>query len=282
MDIIIQQTSPLANKCALVLALYLGYSLPSAFLIVTTRKRSPLRLLWIPGLVFFTYQFCLVSSSLTTSAVLNGAFIVLGMITALQCFHLLLITNVDVEEDLLTQTIYYKPLASSNSLYVRVLYAFGLLVNFRGINTRWQVKDLPSFPRFYYASQSKREEREDGREQRLTKGWYILRQSAIIAWQHLLLDVLSMLSLNVSAEENARVFGPGTESKYWDATSEQWIGRISIGLISWFVPWRVSIDILSRILSLITVVIVGLAPVESCPPSFGSMWDAYTIRRFWR
>lgn len=249
------------------LSLLLAFTLPSALLIFNTSKQSPLRFLWIVGLGFIAYRFCLVSSRLTTSFVLNGIATGQGMIGAFQCFNLLLITGIDDEE--LLQAAVYQP---SASLTVKLSCTFGLLTNYRGIDTPWQAKNVPKFPSFYT---------NQGSPERVARGWYILRQCLIIAWQYVLLDIIYISSLDASAEENSLLFGPGTEFRYWNVTPELWIGRFFAAVFSWFVPARVVLDITSRVF-LLPLVAIGILHPKTCPPTFGSMADAYTIRRFWR
>lgn len=261
------ELSPVLVKSTSALVLFLACCLPSTFLIVSTRKRSPLRFLWVAGLGLTAYQFCLASSTVTSSFVLNSIALGQGMIGIFQCFNLLLITSVD-NGDLL-QIAIYKP---SAGFLVKLICTFGLLTNYRGINTPWQAKNIPEFPRFYI---------NHGSQVRPARAWYILRQTSIIAWQYLLLDIIYLSSLDASPEDNTRLFGLGTEFLYWNATSEQWIGRFLVGVFAWYVPARVVLDITSRILFL-PLVASGILSTDLCPPTFGRMGDAYTIRRFWR
>ncbi|CAG8050681.1 unnamed protein product [Penicillium nalgiovense] len=85
---------------------------------------------------------------------------------------------------------------------------------------------------------------------------------------------------NTTHEDRTHLFGPGLEYKYFDATFEQWVGRISVGIVSWLVSTRVCLDILSRAYFLI-LVIFGIASPESCRPAFGRMSEAYSVRGFW-
>jgi len=261
------ELKPVLVKSIYTLSLFLACCLPSAALIACTRKRSPLRFLWTAGLGLIAYQFCLASSTLTTSLVLNSVAIGQGMIGILQCFNLLLLTG--IEEDDLLRTAVYEP---STGFLAKLICTFGLLINYRGINTPWQAKNVPEFPRFYI---------KRGSQLRPARGWYVLRQTCIIAWQYLLLDIIYISSLDVSAEDNTRLFGPGTEFLYWNATPEQWISRFFVGVFVWFLPARVVIDIASRILVL-PFIASGILRTDSCPPTFDRISNAYTIRRFWK
>ncbi|KAL2692384.1 hypothetical protein Neosp_002791 [[Neocosmospora] mangrovei] len=102
----------------------------------------------------------------------------------------------------------------------------------------------------------------------------------IMAWQYLLLDIIYMSSLETPPEDAQRLFGPGTEFNYLNATAEQWGGRVAVGPVAGLAPARVSIDIPYRGFSILSV-LLGLTSTDQWPPLFGSMWDAYTIRGFW-
>lgn len=50
--------------------------------------------------------------------------------------------------------------------------------------------------------------------------------------------------------------------------------------MAWYFLARVSLDILVRFLSFTTVAL-DICPPDNWSPSFGRMWDAYTLRHFW-
>lgn len=252
---------------AVAASLYLCAALPSAFLLANTRKASPLRFLWAACLTYLAHYFCTVSSEVTTSIVLNNLVLGQGMIGIFQCFNLLLLTSLD-DEDLLRAGV-YKPSAGFLS---KIRSSFALLTNYRGINSPWQTKNVHEFPAFYA--------NHDSRAQP-ARGWYIVRQSLIISWQYLLLDVMYTSSLDVSPDDNARMFGPGLEFTYSSLTREQSSARLLLGVIVWFVLARTILDITVRVF-LLPLVASGILYPDSCPPTFGRIGSAYTIRRFWR
>ncbi|EAL89236.1 Acetyltransferase pyr8 [Aspergillus fumigatus] len=247
------------------LALYLAFTVPTAFVIITTPKSSFLRLAWTPCLLYILYRFSLQVPSLTTSQFLNGVAAGQATVAALQCLNLLLITKLDERE-----LVHAGLCIPSSSLLVRVACAWALLVNFRGIGTVWEVKNVPQHAAYL----------QKPKQHRLSRRRYVLRESAIIIWQYLLLDLIHMSTKDTPPGDLARLFGPGLEYRYLDATAEQWFGRVSVGIFSWLVPSRVCLNIVSRIYCLVLVVLRISAP-ESCRPSFGRVRDACTIRGFW-
>jgi hypothetical protein len=255
------------ERSVVPLGLYVACVLPSALLLVTTPKRSPLRFLCAAALGYVPYQFCLAASSVTTGFVINTMVMGQGMFGLLHCFNLLLIASLD-EADLVRATI-FKP---SATFARKVGSAFALLINYRGIGTPWPAKHVRPFPSFY---------KSRGSRTQPSWIWYIVRQSLIIAWQYILLDIIGTSSVATPDEETARLFGPGTEYKYLSATPEQWAGRFFVGVVGWFIPARTVLDLSTRIACLLLVAI-GIFRPEECPPTFGTMADAYTLRQFWR
>ncbi|RHZ57400.1 acetyltransferase pyr8 [Aspergillus thermomutatus] len=266
MDLLALSSNPLWSNIAHALALYLAFTVPTAFFIITTQKSSSVRRAWAPCVLYILYRFSLCVPSLTTSQFLKGVAAGQATVAALQCLNLLLITNLDETE--LVRAGLYSP---SAGLLARLLHAWALLLNFRGIGTVWEVKNIPEHAAYL---------QPNGKEQRLSWKRYVLRESAIIIWQYLLLDFIYMSTKDTSPEDLARLFGPGLEFKYFDATFEQWMGRVSVGIFSWLVPSRVCLNIISRIYFLILVVL-GISSPESCRPGFGRVRDACTIRGFW-
>ncbi|KAJ5815877.1 hypothetical protein N7447_008110 [Penicillium robsamsonii] len=259
-------TNPLWLTIAYELALYLSFTVPTAFLIIATQRSSAVRWAWAPCLLYILYRFSLRVPSLSTSQFLKGVAAGQATVAALQCLNLLLITNLD-QTDLLRANLY----GPSAGLPARLSRAWALLLNFRGIGTIWEVRNIPQHAAYVQPK---------GKNQPLSRKRYVLRESAIIIWQYLLLDFIYESTKGTSPEDLARLFGPGLEFKYLDATFEQWMGRLSVGIFSWLVPSRVCLNITSRIYFLILVVL-GISSPESCRPGFGRLRDVCTIRGVW-
>ncbi|RGP67088.1 trichothecene-4-o [Fusarium sporotrichioides] len=183
----------------------------------------------------------------------------------LQCCNFLVLTRLDAK-DLAKKNIFQ----DSDHMIYKAYRVVCLIFNVRGIGTPWQAKHLCGFPRFY----------QRGKGRGPTPIWFILRQSLIVAWQCLLLDIIYTTSMSTPKEDTLKLFGEGTEYMYLDANAEQWTGRFIAGIIAWVIPGRVSIDLPHRVLSIISV-FLGFSSPQQWPPLFGSMLDAYTIRGFW-
>ncbi|KAJ5360904.1 hypothetical protein N7517_010095 [Penicillium concentricum] len=258
--------NPLWSNIAHELTLYLSFTVPTAFLIITTQRSSYVRRAWAPCLLYIPYLFSLRVPSLSTSQFLKGVTAGQTTVAALQCLNLLLITKLD-QTDLLRANLY----SPSAGLLSRLSRTWALLLNFRGIGTTWEVRNIPQHAAYV---------QPNGRNQPMSRKRYVLRESVIIVWQYLLLDLIYESTKNTSPEDLMRLFGPGLEFKYLDATFEQWMGRLSVGVFSWLVPSRVCLSLSSRIYFLILVVL-GISSPESCRPGFGRLRDACTMRGVW-
>ncbi|OBS24845.1 hypothetical protein FPOA_05382 [Fusarium poae] len=240
----------------------------AALIIISTPKTGPASLVRYssPAIVLTVgKQLFREASRVSGSSGHRSLTLALTALFILQCCNFLVLTRLDAD-DLAKKNVFR---ASDNAVY-KVYRVVCLIFNVRGIGTPWQAKHLSGFPRFY-----QHEKRCEP-----TAIWFIFRQSLILAWQCLLLDIIYTSSLSTPKEDTQRLFGPGTEYMYLDATAEQWMGRCFVGIIAWVIPGRVSIDLPYRAISLVSV-LFGFTSPQQWPPLFGSIWDAYTIRGFW-
>ncbi|WYZ41966.1 hypothetical protein EsH8_V_000861 [Colletotrichum jinshuiense] len=259
----------LALGCVKPALLLLGVCLPSAVILISTPKsgpRSVIRYAWIAAIPLIARYLLEQLSGITTSLVLNTVAIGQICLVILQCCNFLVLTRLDAA-DFVKGNIYQ----SSDGLVRKIYRTIGLMFNLRGIGTPWQIPRINAFPR------SLDKHTENGK---LRKGPWVARQLQIIFWQYLFLDFTYLSSLDTSPEDAEKLFGPGKEFLYANANVEQWGARVAVGLIAWLAPSRVTMDIISRVLSVVSV-LSGMTSPEDWPPLFGSIWDAYTIRGFW-
>jgi hypothetical protein len=251
------------NNALLTLILcYLALIMLPAIAISSTSKRSSLRFLCIPWMIFFGYKLFITAPFLSSGSIYNGMIGSQPFIAFIHATNLLLINSLDAT-DLVQET----KLPQSAGILARVAAAFGLLNNVRGIGTSWQVKNIPPFPAFFAPRSS------PGRRR------FLLRQASILVWQFLLLDLFHAAALEQDTEEISHLYGPGREFVYLDATAEQQAARMALCLLSLFVG-RVTIDFAYRFTSLVFVGINVSLP-EDWPPIFGSFRDGYTLRNSW-
>jgi hypothetical protein len=231
----------------------------SALLITYTTKKSFPRWLGLGFIGYISYLTFESANGLTSNHRDNGILASLPFIQFCHAANLLLINAID-RQDLPS------PKAISDN-FVSFSSSLGLFVNFRGIGTKWVVKNTPRFPN-YYQTQS------PGR------AIFYFRQLALVVWLYLLGDMIGFSGTLPSLDEQERMFGEGTEYLFLDATTEQWGARISSSLMTWFLAGRVFMCCYYSMFSLVCIA-VGLSSPKDWPPAFNSVSEAYTLRNFW-
>ncbi|KAI2707625.1 hypothetical protein CBS147332_6683 [Penicillium roqueforti] len=238
---------------------YLVQNVVPAALIITTRKGSLLRYLCIPGMIWIASRFIRPFGSSGSPTWCQA--ITQLVIATLQATNLLLLNplvNSDISRDA----------KSTRNFGSRLLAAFRLLTQTRAVNTHWQVKNVPSHPKYYLRRGM----------QVPTWGRFLLRQLAIVAWQCLVLDIVQTVSIQQARERG--LYQPASLEVKWIVPVGQWAERIATHLSIWFIVNRLIGDLAYRVLSIFFVVI-GLDSPADWPPAFGSMADAFTLRNFW-
>lgn len=239
-----------------IISLYAAHCLIPAVLLVATPKGSALRYLSVPCSIF------IVCRAIPVATALGPGFVWcecgrLFLTIIFQCLNLLLINPKD-RNDL--------PSAGSQHFAAQVYSATRLFTDPRGINTPWQIKNAPPQPKYY--------KRWDTKEP--PRGQFLIRQSVIVLWQYLALDIFATLALQQALEKG----GSMPPVPQLDISIEQWIERIISNLMAGFVVSRILIDFHHRTFS---IIIVGLRldSPANCPPLYGRALDADTVRGFW-
>jgi hypothetical protein len=247
------------------LVYYLALHIPPALLIVATPKRSHIRALWVPCLVFIGFKYYVAANNLPFHSAYRILLGTPAMLLVIHLLNLLLINGVDM-----CDVMHEAKLESPAGIISVLSAACGVVFSIRGVGTRWQAKNTPSLPAFYNLN---------GRVP--TRGRFLLRQTVIFLWQYLVLDVIFALGLQQDPDDAVQQHALGTEFMYLSATREQWQTRIFGSIFAHLLAGRVLIDIFShRFISIIAVALRIHSPAD-WPPAFGSMLDAYTIRNYW-
>jgi hypothetical protein len=242
---------------------YAALSLITAILISFTKKASPIRLVSFPCLALIAYQQFSTVEYFSCSFLYKSTLVKLAFLGIVHALNLLLIMGIDTED-----LVFEKLLQPSTDILSSVCCSFSIVINTRGIGTHWQAKNTPAFTSFFTHRTPP------------SRKWFLLRQATLLTWQYLLLDIIESAAPAQSADDLRRLYGPGTEYLYLNATAEQWGARVVSTLVGWFVVNRILLDTILRPLSLLSVGI-GISSPSDWPPFFGSMWDAYTLRNYW-
>ena len=238
---------------------YLIQNVIPSVILITTRKRSPLRYLCIPWMIWIASRFIRPFSS--SGSPMWCQAVTQLVVATLQATNLLLINPLDGLD-------ISRAANNDLSFWCRLMGAVRLIAQTRAVNTPWQVKNVPSHPKYY-----------DRRGLQVpSRGRFLIRQLSIAVWQYLVLDIVQTISLQQAIERGLPE--PGSITIDWVVPARQWAERIATHLSIWFLVNRLIGDLAYRTLSIIFVGIVQDSPSD-WPPAFGSMANLITIRTFW-
>jgi hypothetical protein len=135
--------------------------------------------------------------------------------------------------------------------------AIALLWNLRRVGTRWQVKNIPASPRRGLAS-------------------WVLERLTMTFLAYLVLDLMV-----TRPSPDLALVGPQKETlfRFGRLSLEDLVFRI-IGTLSFWL----SIAIINLVLvnsPTIVLVLTGMSSPTDCPPLYGPIREAYSLRRFW-
>lgn len=236
----------------------------TAVAVVATSKDSVFRLAAMPCLLLAASRLFHEWKSISTSVTINTVLVGEGIFLLLQCTNFVIFARLDGPR--LQQA---GVLSAQSSLGSKLLRTTRLLLNLRGIGTPWEAKHVEN-------SSS----RASGLSAHHRKYNYLVRQSLIICWQYMFLDVVYQSSLANGPAGGSNGFPIDFEFQYFGLSSTQWAIRVLISLFSGLGPARVQIDLMYRLCGL-SAVLIGFAKPQDWPPLFGSIREAYSLRRFW-
>ncbi|KAJ5604204.1 hypothetical protein N7537_007160 [Penicillium hordei] len=241
-----------------LLALSILQGLIPCVVLVATPKRSALRYLCIPCMIWIVSQmmYPVQAPGYTSTNLLgNSATFVL---TALD----LLLINPQAGREFADAN------GSTKSFLSRLVKAVRLLTCTRAINTPRQVKNVPPFPAYYNKRHPKL----------IPRGRFLVRETAIAVWQFLVLDIFSVLALRQAMNDQDEESSVSSGLR-WDIPGRELIAQAIQTLITWLVVSRILLSFYYRVASIIFVSL-GDSPSNS-PPLIGRMADIYTLRNFW-
>ena len=241
------QVAATNSQAAACLTLFLFICALTAYIVVSTSRRSVLRFGALPALGYLSHLLLRELCRLSDSIILGSVFIGNAAIVLLQCVNFLIVKS--YEEQDLTQAGIYK---ATDGIAVKTWRAMVLLLNLRGTGTVWQDRNRHEFPA-YCVSKATNTNRDGKTSVQIGRRRYILRQLAVFAWQYLFTDVAYSVGLDADPEMDEKMFGVGSEFAYMSATPEQWIAKLAVGVAGGFGPGRLSIDMWYRLLAVVFV-----------------------------
>ncbi|EAU36847.1 predicted protein [Aspergillus terreus NIH2624] len=225
-------------------------------LITCTRKGSLSRYFGFATLIFLSVvqDTCAVLLSLyrPLRAVLGAEC----FLQTLQAFNLVILLELDAAD--LEREGLFHPHARLSKIIWSGMY---LLHNYRGVRTKWQVKNTPDFPPYVKHAMW------------LSPNQFCMRQSIIAAWQLFSLALAVRFVQSIVPESTTCGEAPPLTKEFIRA----WRGFLPL---LWIVICRSIMDIAFRLNSIASI-IIGLSTPVDWPPLFNSTLDAWTLRRFW-
>lgn len=154
----------------------------------------------------------------------------------------------------------------TSSLWARLMFGFDAATSRRHLNTPYEVKNCRHFSakdESYVPSRSK----------------FVLGALGSFIACYLFIDINDA---NAQSDQDTALFAPDKVpffSRLGDVTPEELAVRFIIPPII----WATSYSMIQMTYDLMSIVAVSLriTDVKSWRPVFGSIWDAYTVRKFW-
>ncbi|KAI9926617.1 hypothetical protein MW887_004386 [Aspergillus wentii] len=237
-------------------------------LLAETQSNSPIRWLCFPFIAALTYFQVITGPNFSTAFMWNVAVGGAGFLLFLHLLNLLFITSIDLfpaQSDLENEKTTRNP--NPMSRIERYQHAVRYIINFRGVGTKYQISKLPPFPVPYNSAPWPR-------------AYFLLRQTAIIAWQCLLLDLIAVAMHQLTQTDRDYYFGNGMEFRLLTLSGKQLLARIFGVFVPCLLLLRVALDSSTRLCA-VPLVLSGATAIDEWPPVFGSLRDAYTLRHFW-
>ncbi|KAJ5161216.1 hypothetical protein N7492_006608 [Penicillium capsulatum] len=248
-----------ARKLLSFLPFTLLQTLLPATVIIATPKQSPLRILVLPCLLsvaIFSLSRTIHSDSGVWCQSLLEIFLISNMCVATPQAINLLLANPLNRQDILRGK-------KDLGFFYCLFQAARALFETRGINTPWQIKNIPQHPQ-YFAKRGMKIP---------CRGLFLLRQLSILLWQYLLLDIVQ------TAGKQSPPLEMDSQSIEWNISVLKWLERVLTNLFIGFSS-KLTSDTLYRFVSILLVG-SGIDSPSNWPPAFGKITDVYNLRIFW-
>lgn len=151
---------------------------------------------------------------------------------------------------------------SKARIVAKAVQTIALVWNLRRIGTRWQVKNIPASPSSGPASKS--------------RARFVLKRLTTTLFAYLVLDI--MISGPVP---DSGLVTPHKQTLYkLDYLSMEDIIFRTIGTVSFWLSTALINLVMSNSVAIISV-LAGLNSPTDCPPLYGPIGEAHSVRRFW-
>lgn len=240
-------------------------TLLSASLLCFTHGRSLWRVAAVPIILRMSYQACQALDFFDDNQLFNP--MQTGFVMAFTIHHIVVLCLECIDDGVIRREIsrVTQQPKEDISWRQRFTWTLYLLTTLRGVDTSYEIKGLEKPP-----SQSRLR--------------FIAWNLLIVMVQYLILDFFT--SQPLSEADKDRLFAPGREYLVFrpkhlpPPTVEEVMVHVGIALMCWGPMGRWFIDVQYRITALLSVSL-GVSRPEQWPPMFGSIFETYTLRRFW-
>lgn len=243
-------------------------TLITSLLLCFTNRQSLWRPAAVPFVVLMAYQACKSLDFFGDNQLFNpmqAGFIMAFTIHYIVLLAILRIDDKDIRREIARDT---KQEESDISWRQRFTWTLYLLTSLRGIDTSYEIKGLehPKGP----STQS--------------RILFITKNLLIVIAQYLVLDFFTSQPTPEDVKE--RFFAEGREFLIFrpkhlpPPTREEVLVHAFIALMCWGPMGRWFIDVQYRITAMISVGL-GISKPDQWPAMFGSIFETYTLRRFW-
>lgn len=231
-----------------------------ATLLSMSSKSSALRIAASFLLIFFLTIRLMVPKGLCAASISVALVHSVSVVHAIHCLNLLFITKVD-KRDL--------GIPKHSKCLKQMLAALPLILSVRGVGTPWQVKNTFRYPLMPVSWPIK--------SNRIT---FSIRQTAICAWQYLLLDILQAMTWSADLATQEVVYSSATVILPLTSWGTSPLVQVVLDSIYMGVLFKVYMDIWYRCASVIFVSL-QVTSTDDWPALFGSLWDMHCLRDFW-
>ncbi|GLA02935.1 hypothetical protein AnigIFM60653_002506 [Aspergillus niger] len=243
-------------------------------LAIATPKGSPLRYL---SLLFMIWIFTLMLYPVEKPSHITSLFATTAWFNIIAALDLLLL-NPKQAEDFLT-TADDNGTNMIKNFVCGLRGALSLHINSRKINTPMEAKNTPPLPRYYTQGNGSKGLKS------ISRGRFLIRETAIAAWQYLILDITTSQAVRTALSTNEQQQQQQQQHNISSKTPEssqiqQWVDHTIVIIAAWFIIGRIVIGFTYRVVAIVSVGLRLSAP-EGFPPLFNKMADAYTLRNFW-
>lgn len=231
----------------------------TAIVLSTTTDSSFLRYISSCCNIFLCYRQYILAHSISSHPLVRIFIATDSLLHGIHGANLMLLSNIN----------WMKASTSQSTFSDRIRQSFRLVLSPRGIGTKLQIANIPRFSDFGNMLPTRRQ--------------FLWSRSRDFVWRYLLLDALSAVAVfyqhSGRGKDYLSFIGPDVHVLHFGMGLKELCVRTVLQIL--FTLWtKFTLSFLYDSVSLVAVGFSLSAP-EDWPPLFGSISEAWTMRRFW-